>query len=278
MRRSLSKGLSQLIGENLDEGGREVGLGQIVPNARQPRRVFAEAALNELADSIRVHGVLSPLLVRPVGDERFELIAGERRFRAARLAGLDTVPVRIIPVAGQGSLEIALIENVQREDISAAESAYAYRQLVEEFGLSQDEVAQRVGKARSSVANTLRLLKLSAPMLDALQLGRISEGHARALLGIADDEARERVFRLVVEKGLSVREVERLAGESRPPEKARPRRDPEFAPLESSLSERFASPVRIERRGKEGGAGRISIAFADQADLERVLESLGIRV
>ena len=275
MRKGLGRGLAQLVGEQLEDGAREIGTDQIVPNARQPRRVFAEEALTELADSIRVHGVLSPLLVRPVGDERYELIAGERRLRASRMAGLETVPVRIMAVRGQESLEIALIENVQRADISAAESAYAYRQLIDEFGLTQEEVAARVGKSRPAVANTLRLLKLNDAMLASLQIGEITEGHARALLGIADEGYREKVFRLAVKDGLSVREVERLATATKPPRRPREEKDVFTKHLETSLGERFAAPVAIER-GEKGG--RISIAFFSDEDFERVLEALGLKL
>lgn len=275
MRKGLGRGLAQLVGEQLEETPREVASESIVPNARQPRRVFAEDALNELADSIRIHGVLSPLLVRPIGDERYELIAGERRLRASRLAGLESVPVRIMAVRGQESLEIALIENVQRADISAAESAYAYRQLIDEFGLTQEEVATRVGKSRPAVANTLRLLKLSEPMLASLQLGEITEGHARALLGIADEGYRDKVFRLAIANGLSVREVERLATATRPERRPREEKDVFTKHLETSLGERLASPVHIDR-GEKGG--RISISFFSDEDLERVLEVLGLRL
>lgn len=275
MRKGLGRGLAQLVGEQIEDTPREVPTDAITPNARQPRRVFAEDALNELADSIRVHGVLSPLLVRPIGDERYELIAGERRLRASRLAGLDSVPVRIMAVRGQESLEIALIENVQRADISAAESAYAYRQLVEEFGLTQEEVATRVGKSRPAVANTLRLLKLGDHMLASLQAGEITEGHARALLGIADEGYRDKVFRLCLKEGLSVREVERLATATRPERKPREEKDVFTKHLESSLGERLASPVKIDR-GEKGGT--IAISFFSDEDLERVLEALGLQL
>ena len=275
MRKGLGRGLAQLVGEQIEDTPREVSTESIAPNARQPRRVFAEDALNDLANSIRVHGVLSPLLVRPIGDEQYELIAGERRLRASRLAGLDSVPVRIMAVRGQESLEIALIENVQRADISAAESAYAYRQLIEEFGLTQEEVANRVGKSRPAVANTLRLLKLSDHMLASLQIGEMTEGHARALLGIADEGYREKVFRLCVANGLSVREVERLATATRPERKPREEKDVFTKHLESSLGEKLASPVKIDRSEK---GGRIEIAFFSDEDLERVLEVLGLKL
>lgn len=275
MRKGLGRGLAQLVGEQLDEAPREVAVEAIAPNSRQPRRVFGDEPLNELADSIRVHGVLSPLLVRPIGDERYELIAGERRLRASKLAGLETVPVRIMAVKGQQSLEIALIENVQRADISAAESAYAYRQLIDEFGLTQEEVATRVGKSRPAIANTLRLLKLSEPMLASLQAGEISEGHARALLGIADEGYRSKVYKLILANGLSVREVERLATATRPERKPREEKDVFTKHLESSLGERLASPVKIDRSEK---GGTIAISFFSDEDLERVLETLGLRL
>ena len=160
MRSSLGKGLSQLIGEQTDGTPSQVAITAIVPNSRQPREHFEEAPLQELAESIRTFGVLQPLVVRPLTEGRFELIAGERRLRASKLAGLEYVPVVVRAADNQASLEIALIENVQREDISPLECARAYTKLMQEFGLTQDQVAAKVGKARTSIANTIRLLKL----------------------------------------------------------------------------------------------------------------------
>src|SRR5580704_9085673 len=182
MRRALGKGLSQLIAEQYEGPTNELPVADIVPNSRQPRTVFNDEALEELAASIREYGILQPLIVRPLAEGKHELIAGERRLRAAKLAGLTSVPVIVRSAGNQSSLELALIENLQREDINALESAKAYRRLIDEFGMTQEQVADRVGKSRVSVANTVRLLRLPKRIMEGLEAGFISEGHARALL------------------------------------------------------------------------------------------------
>src|SRR5947199_5012387 len=188
MMRVLGKGLSQLIGEQADTTISEVLVDAIVPNQRQPRTYFKEEAVQELANSIREVGILQPLVVRPLSEGKYELIAGERRLRASKLAGLETVPVLVRAADDRTSLEMAIIENVQREDISPLESARAYRKLIDEFGLTQEQVAQKVSKSRVSVANTLRLLRLPAQIQQALESGDIQEGHARALLAFESEE------------------------------------------------------------------------------------------
>ncbi len=314
MRRALGKGLTQLLteeGEGLDHerpdetpveavtpgpsgppsgppapatptgAVDQVPVSSIIANPRQPRGRFDEDALSELADSIREHGVIQPLVVRPLGEGRFELIAGERRLRAAQKAGLTRVPVVVRRADPRQSLEVALIENVQREDISPMECALAYRRLMEEFGASQEQVAIKVGKTRAAVANTLRLLKLPPEVQAAIDEGGLSEGHARALL-MADGPVRQlRLFARVVREGLSVRETERLArGEAKLPAPAPapkagspPRKvEPELVALEDGLRELFGAPTTIERR--EVG-GRLTIEFYSDDDLERILEVVG---
>jgi ParB family chromosome partitioning protein len=273
MRRALGKGLSQLVGEQFESGSTEVPLHAIVPNARQPRTSFDEDGLNELATSIREFGILQPLLVRPVGEGRFELIAGERRLRAAKIAGLETVPILIRSASGQDSLELALIENVQREDINAMECARAYRRLIEEFGLTQDQIADRVGKSRTGVTNTLRLLKLPKRVQEGLESGRVSEGHARALLAFGTEAQQMAIFEQILDKGLSVREVERAAHPKQPTPKPTPKphppKNPNLAAVEQRLSEHFGFPVTI-------GGGELTISYYTEEDLERILEVLGI--
>ncbi|MBS1714372.1 MAG: ParB/RepB/Spo0J family partition protein [Armatimonadetes bacterium] len=278
MRRALGKGLTQFLDEPLEAPPADVAVEAVQPNPRQPRRHFDEEALAELAASIREHGVLQPLVVRPVGDERFELIAGERRLRAAKLAGLKTVPVSVRTASAQASLEIALIENVQREDINPIECAEAYRMLAEEFGLNQDQVAAKVGKSRAAVSNTLRLLKLSEDVQAAVQDGRITEGHARALL-MVDSPVRQRaLFERIVAEGLSVRETERLArGEARPPQAPKSaeerREDPNVVRIQSRLSEHFGAKVKVDHGRNRG---RISIEYFSEDELEGILEKMGL--
>ncbi|MGE0002688.1 MAG: ParB/RepB/Spo0J family partition protein, partial [Fimbriimonadaceae bacterium] len=179
MRRALGKGLAQLMGEEGEGTVHELPVAAVAPSPTQPRQSFDDADLEELADSLRQHGVLQPILVRPVGHDRYEIMAGERRYRAALIAGLATVPVVVKPADARTALEYGLIENVQRVDIAPLEAASAYRRLVSEFGLTQEAVADRVGKSRVAIANTLRLLGLPAEVQDLLATGAITEGHAR---------------------------------------------------------------------------------------------------
>lgn len=283
MRRALGKGLSQLLGEQFDSSVSEVPIETIVPNARQPRQNFEEGALEELAQSIREVGLLQPLVVRPVGENTYELIAGERRLRASKLAGLATVPVLVRSAGDQSSLEMALVENLQRADISPVESARAFRALLQEFGLTQEQVADKVGKSRTSVANTLRLLRLPTPILTGLEKGEISEGHARALLSVENEAKMMAIYELVVEKGLSVRDTEALTrgpkGHQAPaiPKKNRPglQTSPEWKQLQEGLSMYFGAPVTLERSQT---GGKLSVSFYSDEDLQRILDVLGIHL
>lgn len=278
--RVLGKGLAELIGEQAEPTIQEVPVSSIEPNQRQPRTHFDEAALAELAESIREHGLLQPLVVRPLAEGTFELIAGERRLRASKIAGLRNVPVVVRAASNRASLEMALVENLQREDISPLESAKAYRKLQDEFGLTQEEVAEKVGKARATVANTMRLLKLPRTVLDGLERGVINEGHARALLAIEGEAAQIGTFNLIVERGLTVREVERIARPA--PERAKAVRrkrgvidqsDPSWQTLQDAMSEKFGTRVRLE--GSERG-GQILVDFYSEEDLVRIADVLGI--
>ncbi len=209
----LGKGLGALLptSEEVPSGGLiEAPVRAIVPNPHQPRMQFDEQTLRELADSIREHGLIQPLIVKRTGEDQYTLIAGERRWRAALLAGLETVPAVVKDVAPQQMLEMALVENVQRADLNALEEAQAYKHLSEEFGLTQDQIAQRVGKSRVAVANTLRLLKLPEAIKARLADGLITEGHARALLTITDAAVQQRLLSQIVKNGLSVRQTEEL--------------------------------------------------------------------
>jgi ParB family chromosome partitioning protein len=273
MRRALGKGLSQLVGEQFEANVSEVPVDSIVPNARQPRTTFAEEPLRELAASIKEFGILQPLLVRPIGEGKYELIAGERRLRASKIAGLQSVPILVRPASRQSSLEIALIENVQREDINPLECARAYRRLIDEFALTQDQIADRVGKSRSAITNAMRLMKLPKRVQDGLEAGHITEGHARTLLSF-DTEARQlSVYDDIVNKGLSVREVERIAKPKEQPKKPAPAKaphpNPNLAAIEQRLSEHFGAPVSI-------GGGEVAISYYTEEDLDRILEKLGL--
>lgn len=280
-KRSLGRGLSDLlsgVGPVSTRGIIEVEPDRITPNPYQPRRVFAEQDLQELAASIRQEGVLQPLLVREAG-EGYQLIAGERRWRAARMVGLATVPCLVSNLDDSRVLMLALIENLQREDLDAIEQARAYRQLIEEFGLTQEEVADRIGKSRPAVANCLRLLALPAEVQEAVSAGDLSEGHARALLAVKDEPGRlYEIFQEVVRKGLSVRETEEMARKSSAVEARRSdnvqetEEDPIYRIAEERLMEMWATKVRLIR--KRSGSGSIVIYFHDDEDLNRILEEI----
>ena len=302
-RKALGKGLGALIGESraalgrsgasptLSEGRlRELPLADISVNRRQPRRTFSDDELQELAASIKALGVVQPVVVRPLHEEgeasegvpaptgvRFELIAGERRLRAARLAGLEYIPALVRPADEISSLEIALAENVAREDLNAIEEALAYAALVDEFGLTHERVAELVGRSRVAVTNLLRLLDLPDDVQAMLERGDLTEGHGRALLALPDHGERRRVARLVVTEGLTVRQVEALVrklneeGPEGAAPAARPAAGRDFTELADELYGVFEAPVRI-RSGKRGGS--IQIGFKDAAELRRLVELL----
>lgn len=277
MRRALGKGLAQLIGEQADATPSEIPVDAIRPNANQPRTHFDDEALQELAASIREVGILQPIIVRPRTEGTYEVIAGERRWRAAQIAGLEKVPVIVRSAGRQDSLEWALIENIQREDIAPLECARAYRRLVDEFGLTQEEVADKVGKSRVTVTNTLRLLKLPARIQDGLAAGAISEAHARAILGAGSEPAQLALYDRIVKQGLSAKEAESGARTTmaRPRHKKAELRDPDMIRLEEALSERLGTSVRIKPSGR---GGEIVVPFYSDEDLERIVEEFGIRL
>lgn len=253
---------------------REVPVGSIEPNPHQPRAHFDEASLEELAASIREIGVLQPLLVRQKADGSYQLIAGERRWRAAQRARLATVPVVVRNVDELGSVEQALVENLHRQDLTALEEASAYQQLAEDFSLTHEAVAQRVGKSRSAVTNSLRLLTLPAPVQGFLADGRLSAGHAKALLGTADRAAQERLAKEAVSKGWSVRATEDAVRSVKPggasstgTTRAPSLRPPGLLELEALLAEYLSTKVAVSMAGKRG---KVTIDFADLEDLERI--------
>ena len=255
------------------EGVIEAPLASITCNPHQPRVQIRDQDLVELAASIEEHGIIQPLVVTRAVDG-YQLIAGERRWRAARLAGLSTVPVVVKDVASSEMLELALVENIQRADLNALEEAMAYRQLVEGFGLTQGQVARRVGRSRVVVSNTLRLLKAARPVQEALLAGKISEGHARALLGLERTEAQEAALKTVLKQGLNVRQTEklvrRLLGLREEP---RPEREtaPETRALEAHFREALGTKVSLARSGKKG---RIVIYFYSDEELDALYERI----
>ena len=269
--RGLGRGLSALIGDEVaavkgapaqPKDLRTLPVAFLQPGRYQPRKTFEEQPLADLAASVKEKGVLSPILVRPVGPDAYEIVAGERRWRAAQMAQLHDVPVVVREMADGEALEIAIIENVQRADLNAIEEGAAYEELVQAFGRTQDEVARQVGKSRSHVANTIRLLNLPPQVLTWLREGKLTAGHARTLLGLPDPES---AARDLLEGGLNVRQAEqRSAKKARPGGK--PHKDPDTADLEASISNRLGLKVEIVHRGDKGGEVRIAYKTLEQMD------------
>lgn len=286
----LGRGLGALIpesdmedvarGEDRREGGdgvRLVPVGRVTPNPDQPRKRFDDASIGELAESIKRHGVIQPLIVEADGDAGWRIIAGERRWRASVAAGLKDIPVIVRELGREKRLEVALVENVQREDLNPADEAEAYRQLMEAIGLTQEQVAERVGKSRSAVANSLRLLSLPADAMEALRSGNLSAGHARAILSVANPAQRSGLLERIVNEGISVREAEAAAGglnrrasvAAKPAQKKPVPRaiDPDLAALEQNLIGKLGTKVAIKGDARHGS---IVIEYFSMDDLERV--------
>jgi len=272
-KRVLGRGLSALLPGTAEREVEylRIPVDRIRAGAHQPRHTFAPEELEELVGSIREKGVLQPILVRPA-ESGYELVAGERRLRAAQAAGVETVPAIVKKMSDRESLEAALVENVQRADLNAIELAQAFHRLGEEFSLSQEDIARRVGKDRATVANTIRLLKLPEAVRRAVVDGRLSAGHARALLQ-APPGRLESIFEAALRKGLSVREVERLCrpGEAKPRGRNPRRRDPHLMDLEERLSRRGGTRVRIRGTARKG---RIEVAYFTEGELERIVDLL----
>ena len=274
-RRALGRGLDALIpSAESREGAAEIPIARVSPNPHQPRQAIDEESLVELAASIREHGVIQPLVVTQVGDE-YQLIAGERRWRAARQAGLTSVPAIIKETTPQQTLELALVENVQRADLNPLEEAGAYRQLMDEFGLTQEQVAERVGKSRTAVANTVRLLRLPDDVKEALAAGRISEGHARALLSLPTARLQRQALAIIEGRGLNVRQTEALVRQMQAePEEASSKAE-SLSPQDRDAVEKFQARLgtRINLvRGKKGG--RLVIHFYSEEELQAIYEAI----
>jgi ParB family chromosome partitioning protein len=267
-KRALGRGLGALIPGAAEEvPPSEVSLDSIIPNPHQPRRTFDQEALEELAQSIAQHGLLQPIVVRPhLG--RYQLVAGERRFRAAKLAGKIAIPAVIMDLTDRQLAEIALVENLQREDLNPLEEANAYSQLLKEFNLTQEALATRIGKSRSAIANTLRLLNLAPPVQAMVAEGRISPGHARTLLSLgAEDQLK--AAEKIVNKGLTVRAAEKSRQAHR--KTAKESRDPNIVHVQQKLMEHLGTRVTLEEKG---GKGRIIIEFYSPQDANRIVNTI----
>ena len=277
----LGKGLDAIFIENdTNDSNNNVFLkiSDIEPNRDQPRKDFNEEALRELADSIATHGVLQPLLVRPLAGGGYQLVAGERRWRASRMAGLSEVPVVIREMTDSEMTQIALIENLQREDLNSVEEALGYKSLMDTYNLTQDEVAKAVGKSRPAVANVMRLLNLPEEIQNMLKEGKISAGHARALLGIADKENMIKIAKSIAPQDLTVRDVERLAkkqsSDKKPKaEKQHQKRAPINDEVELSLNEHLSRRVKV--MNDKDNNGTLQIEFYSEDDLVQLAKLLG---
>lgn len=280
---ALGRGLDALIStDNVSTQGsstiNEVAISHIEANPNQPRREFAPVALEELANSIRQIGIVQPITLRQIDDERFQIIAGERRWRASQLAGLQAIPAYIRTIKDENVMEMALVENIQREDLNAIEIALAYEHLLEKSGMTQEKVAERVGKSRAAIANYLRLLKLPAQVQMALQKKEIDMGHARALLSLASPSLQLKLFKEISKNGYSVRKVEEMchqlnSGEDIQSAKkkisAKAKLPEEFNMLKSHLSKFF--DTKIQMTYNANGKGKISIPFSSEEDLEHIM-------
>lgn len=278
---TLGRGLDALIStETVQTAGSqsigEIEISQIEANPNQPRREFSEEALQELADSIKELGIIQPITLRKMGKDRYQIIAGERRFRASQLAGKTTIPAYILKADDEDTMEMALIENIQREDLNALEIALAYQQLIEQHNLSQEQLSKRVGKGRATIANFLRLLRLPATIQMALKEKRIDMGHARALLSLDNPAEQIKLFHDIEVNSYSVREVEEIVrkmkegGEAPAAKKVAAKQPhPEFHQLKKQLTHFFQSPVQLTCSAK--GSGKISIKFKNEQELERII-------
>ena len=280
--KKMDKDLAQKVDPNAEDVSRETMLpiSKVEPNREQPRRAFDEAALEELAESIKIHGIIQPLIVCKRG-KMYEIIAGERRWRAAMKAGLKMVPALIRDYSEQELYEVALIENLQRENLNAIEEAVAYRKLIEEYSLTQEQVAERVSKNRTTITNALRLLKLEDNVQELLISGDLSAGHARAVLSIADPDAQVAAAKKIVGEGMSVRETEEYVRKLLAPKKeAKPQKKESaavaraYAQYEEKLKQALGTKVAIT--GREGNKGTIEVSFFSLDEFERLMDLFGV--
>jgi ParB family transcriptional regulator, chromosome partitioning protein len=283
-RKPLGRGLSALLGdapeaEKAETGVNEIDIDLIEPNPEQPRTRFVESTLEELAQSIRTNGIVQPVVVRNKGG-RFQIVAGERRWRAAQKAGLRKIPVVVRDIADDKLLEIALIENIQRHELNAIEEARAFRKLIDSIGFTQDQLADRIGKERSLISTSLRILKLPGDILQLIEEEKISASHGRVLLTTDDLSTQRQVARAIMDFGLSVRETERMIKKlhgsgtvTAETKEVKPRQDPNVKAAEDKLRQSLGTKVKISPSGKDGG-GRIEIEYYNVDDLDRIYRRL----
>lgn len=282
MKKGLGKGLDALFEDNaldLEQsgGGEELlRVSAIEPDKNQPRKTFDQEALEELAASIKEHGLIQPIIVSPIDGERYRIIAGERRWRASRLAGLEEIPALVRDYTTREISEISLIENLQREDLNPIEEALGYRNLIETYGMTQEKVAQTVSKSRSAVANTMRLLALPEQILDFIKTGELSAGHARALLALENADQQLAIANRIITEELNVRQTEALIKKSKKEPKAPVLPDPGIAQALKELETRAATGVgnKVSIRHKPGNKGKVEIAYHSVAELEKIIDIL----
>ena len=272
---ALGKGLKALLPETDEDKVQELPLDAIIPNPEQPRKDFDEAGLRELAESIKQKGLLQPILVRKDPSGGYIIVAGERRWRASKMAGLERIPAMVMDVTREESLEVALIENIQRDDLGPLEMAEAFKRLIEEFDYTQEALASRIGKDRATVANYLRLLNLPPDVKDALRRGAITMGHAKAILSLPTKALQVQATKEVLKKGLSVRQTEALCrslqGEAKKPKGQGKGKDPNIIALEDKLRQSLGTKVTLKHRGQKG---RIEIEYYSLDELDRLIEIL----
>jgi ParB family chromosome partitioning protein len=282
--RTNGEGVPAVSGQGQNTGASAIAripLDQIEVNPKQPRRDFDEQALKELAESIRLHDIIQPVTVIKIGQNRYQLISGERRLRASKLAGLKDIPAYVRSADGQEMLEIALLENLQREDLNAIEIAISYRQLMDECGLTQEQVSERMKKERSTVANYIRLLRLPPDIQKAVRDGSISMGHARAIISLDHVDQQLYVFRETTHRGLSVRQVEQMVKDMATEKQATPTKStvaiklpPAYKRIEDNMASHFSTRVKLDR--KKTGKGNIVIEFYNDEDLERIMDKMSL--
>jgi len=272
IKKGLGRGLGALISsdENEIRGVQELKINEIEPNANQPRKSFDDEKLHQLADSIKKHGVVQPIIVKKEADT-YRIVAGERRWRAARLAGLAHVPVIIKDLSDRQVMEVALIENIQREDLNPIEEAEAYERLIKDYGMTQEEISATVGKSRPAIANSLRLLNLTEKIKEYLTSGALTSGHARALLVIENKEAQEKAAEEIIQKKLNVRDTEKLVKQylTKMDRKKPKKNEEEFAEIEEKFKEIFGTKVKF---AGNNGKGKIVIEYYSSEELERIIE------
>lgn len=284
-KKGLGRGLSSLLPDDgaeesavKDESVNEIRLSLIEPDKNQPRKYFDPEKLGALSDSIKENGLIQPIVITPIGDGRYKIIAGERRWRAAKKAGLDTIPAIIKECNEEQITELALIENLQREDLNPIEEAFGYKRLMEKFSMTQEKISEKVGKSRSSIANTVRLLALDEPIQELIKDGQLSPGHARAILSLEEGDLRLELAKRIVENSLNVRQAEALAKNIEKPKKKEKQKtayDIELDALKGRITSRLGTKVDIKHSNKKG---KIEIEYYGNEDLERILSLLNLNI